>query len=118
MDAKHLRSPIIVQRGELRIIVTLMAKALVGIDAKTGKLLWWHERDVPYDIRGEGAPPPARPGLDTAGAWTPRALREVERDHIAQLLDHTGGNKKEAARILEIDRSTLYAKLKLYELGD
>jgi len=41
-------------------------------------------------------------------------LRELERAHIERVLRFTGGNKKEAARILGIDRSTLYAKLKTY----
>ena len=27
-----------------------MAKALVGVDASTGQLLWQHARDVAYDI--------------------------------------------------------------------
>ena len=32
-------------------------------------------------------------------------------------LQHTEGNVREAARILGIDRSTLYEKTKLYALG-
>ena len=44
----------------------------------------------------------------------PIALRELERSHIELVLRHTGGNKKEAAQVLGIDRSTLYAKLKQY----
>ena len=43
-------------------------------------------------------------------------LRDLERDHIARVMQRTAGNKKEAARILGIDRSTLYAKLKAYGL--
>lgn len=41
-------------------------------------------------------------------------LGEVERQHILRVLAHCGGNKKAAAEILAIDRSTLYAKLKQY----
>ncbi|MCX7935670.1 MAG: sigma 54-interacting transcriptional regulator, partial [Planctomycetota bacterium] len=43
-----------------------------------------------------------------------RTLAEVERDHILALLKAVEGNKKRAAEILGIDRSTLYAKLKQY----
>jgi DNA-binding NtrC family response regulator len=41
-------------------------------------------------------------------------LREVERRHIFRVLDRTGGNRTEAARILGLDRKTLYRKLLRY----
>ncbi len=40
-----------------------------------------------------------------------RTLAEVESDHIRKVLEQTGNNKSEAARILGIDRKTLRAKL-------
>lgn len=43
------------------------------------------------------------------------SLAEIERMHIQRVLDHTGGNKKAAAELLGIDRSTLYAKLRQYQ---
>ena len=46
-----------------------------------------------------------------------RSLRDLERDGIAAALAATGGNKAQAAALLEIDRSTLYKKLKDYGLG-
>ena len=39
-------SPTLVKRGELRIIVTLTRDSLVGIDAKSGTLLWAHRRNA------------------------------------------------------------------------
>jgi DNA-binding NtrC family response regulator len=39
-------------------------------------------------------------------------LAEVERAHIERVLHSVGGNRSEAARILGIDRTTLYRKLK------
>ncbi len=50
---------------------------------------------------------PAQPTL-------PRPLRELEREGIVAALQATGGNKAKAAAILQIDRSTLYKKLKDY----
>ena len=41
---------------------------------------------------------------------SPVSLREVERRYIQLILEKTGGEKKEAARILGIDRKTLYRK--------
>jgi DNA-binding NtrC family response regulator len=46
----------------------------------------------------------------------PRSLRELEREGIIAALRATGGNKAQAAAILEIDRSTLYKKIKDYDI--
>lgn len=43
-------------------------------------------------------------------------LAEVERRHIQMVLEHTRGNKTEAARLLNIALATLYRKLKEYSL--
>ena len=40
----------------------------------------------------------------------------VEREHIGKVLARVEGNKSKAARILEIDRKTLYTKLERYGL--
>ncbi len=65
--------------------------------------------DLPPNISGPGALPPAVSGV-------PRSLREVEADAIVVALRDTGGNKAKAAGILGIDRSTLYKKIKDYEI--
>ena len=44
------------------------------------------------------------------------SLREVEQLVIKATLTHTGGNIKETARILGIDRGTLYVKIKEYRI--
>jgi transcriptional regulator with GAF, ATPase, and Fis domain len=63
------------------------------------------------------APPAATPPV---GAPRPppaaRSLRELEKQGIVAALAATGGNKAQAAAILEIDRSTLYKKLKDYDI--
>ena len=41
---------------------------------------------------------------------------EVEKEHILKALQQTGNNKSKAAQLLNIDRKTLYNKLKLYGL--
>ncbi len=43
-------------------------------------------------------------------------LTEVERRFIAETLQLTGGNREEAARLLEIGQRTLYRKIKEYKL--
>jgi transcriptional regulator of acetoin/glycerol metabolism len=43
-------------------------------------------------------------------------LQDMEKLLIAATLQSTDGNIKKAAAILEIDRSTLYEKMKRYEI--
>lgn len=60
-------------------------------------------RDLPAELAGAPAPAPLR---DRAG----------EEEQIRQALAATGGNKSQAARLLGIDRKTLYNKLHLYHI--
>ena len=45
-----------------------------------------------------------------------KSLDEVERQHIADVLASTGGNVSRAAEILQVDRVTVYNKIKKYGL--
>ena len=63
------------------------------------------------------APPkvlPPRTGTSQAPSRLP--LWVIERDHIEKVLELVEGNKSRAAKILEIDRKTLYTKLERYGL--
>jgi two-component system response regulator HydG len=42
------------------------------------------------------------------------SLDEMERRHIARVLAIEDGNRSNAAKILRVNRSTLYAKIKKY----
>jgi DNA-binding NtrC family response regulator len=44
------------------------------------------------------------------------SLREAERAHIQVVLERVSWNKKQAARILDISRGTLYRKIVEYNL--
>jgi len=44
----------------------------------------------------------------------PRTLEDIERAHILRVLEECGGNQTQAARQLDIDRVTLYNRLKKY----
>ena len=48
-------------------------------------------------------------------AFALRTLEEVERDHIERALVYTNWNRTHTARILGIDRKTLYEKIKKYQ---
>ncbi len=44
------------------------------------------------------------------------AIASAEKLHIQKVLNHTGGNKAETARLLEIGIATLYRKIEAYKL--
>ena len=70
--------------------------------------------DLPPQIvaRGDGA---LTVEQAIAKQWT---LHELEREYIGRTLETTQGNKTEVARILGVDRTTLYRKLEEYKLKD
>jgi DNA-binding NtrC family response regulator len=66
----------------------------------------------------------ALPGLDLSNLREalghkqpePESLAAAERRHLALVLHHTGGNKRKAAHLLGISRSTLLNKVRKYRL--
>ena len=54
--------------------------------------------------------PQSAPGSGGSG----KKLEEMERAHILRVVEECGGNQSHAAEILDIDRVTLYHKLKKY----
>jgi DNA-binding NtrC family response regulator len=65
-----------------------------------------HAKDLPVRLT-------QRPASASAG---PGSLAGMEKLHIAAVLASSGWNITQAARILEIDRVTLYNKIRKYEL--
>ena len=61
----------------------------------------------------KSAPLPALTGSPEVQALP---LWVIERDHIRKVLEKVEGNKSKAAKVLEIDRKTLYTKLERYGL--
>jgi transcriptional regulator with GAF, ATPase, and Fis domain len=59
---------------------------------------------IPEDIRSAVA------------GHVPKPLRVVEREYIGRILREAGGNKKRAAELLGINRTTLYARMRRYRL--
>ena len=59
--------------------------------------------DLPFHVNGsKGSTPPGK------------SLADVEKQHVRRVLDDSGWNITQAARLLEIDRVTLYNKIKKY----
>jgi DNA-binding NtrC family response regulator len=70
--------------------------------------------DLPKEILGGGLPPSAAEPIPLPA---PRTLEEIERDAIRAALKETGGNKKEAAKVLGIGIATLHRKVKEYGIS-
>jgi transcriptional regulator of acetoin/glycerol metabolism len=85
--------------GNVRELVNAVERAVV-----VGK----GPRILPQDL------PIFRPEYVTA--LPGRTLREVEIAHLQSILNETQWNVSKSAEILGIDRSTLYDKIKRYDL--
>ena len=59
---------------------------------------------------------PARNRPRETSASLRETVEDIEKEHIRRTLEHTDWNKSQAASILQIERSTLDRKIKLYEL--
>jgi Fis family transcriptional regulator len=57
-----------------------------------------------------------RQAVSSAAPATPDSLEDAERRHVALMLRHTSGNKRKAAHLLGISRSTLLNKVRKYGL--
>lgn len=60
--------------------------------------------------------PALQRAINPAAPNPPDSLESAERRHIALTLEFTGGNRRQAARLLGIARSTMLAKLRKYGL--
>jgi DNA-binding NtrC family response regulator len=62
------------------------------------------------DVEAETKRSPQEQQAPAQVTAAPDRLMELERQHILQILQQTGGNRSEAARRLGIERKTLYRK--------
>jgi two-component system response regulator HydG len=76
--------------------------------------------DLPMELEPPAGSPAAAPAAaDMQGgiaALVGRPLEEVERIFITETLKLTGGNREQAAELLQIGERTLYRKIKEYQL--
>lgn len=100
-------------RGAGHRVVTALntdhvAEAVVGGEFDTLVVdLTWPELDIVALCRA----------LSPGGDPEPDSLEAAERRHLALVLRHTSGNKRRAALLLGISRSTLLNKVRKYGLA-
>lgn len=100
--------------GNIRQLRNVVRTMVVMCDSDTIDI-----GDIPPDThRVKRLAPPPVPQASPAAVQevTARSLNEVEKQHIQKTLELTGGNRAEAAKILEIGERTLYRKIKEYNL--
>ena len=89
--------------GNVRELKNAVERAMVLGDGPILRL-----DDLPPSIAG------AQP--DRTVAMKAMSLKDLEREAIVAALAETDGNKAKAAQLLQIDRSTLYKKIRDYEI--
>ena len=95
--------------GNIRELENMVERAMDL--AVSGELRPEHFDRLSKRLEERGAEP-------ASGMYALRAAREAaEKMQIAKVLRLTGGNRKRAAELLEIDRSVLYDKLEKYEIS-
>jgi len=92
--------------GNIRELENLMERAVVLAEGHVMEL-----RHLPPDLQLD------QQQLKTSRQGGMATLEENERQHILWVLEQTGGNKSRAAEILDIDRASLWRKLKRAGLG-
>jgi two-component system, NtrC family, response regulator len=90
--------------GNIRELKNVIERAVILCDSNE-----LDETLLPYELQHTQ---PLKPGT-TLSAFD---LSSVEKLHIQRVLNHTHGNRAEAARLLNIGIATLYRKLKEYGL--
>lgn len=88
-------------KGNVRELKNIMERITILSD---GPVLT--PADLPFEIRNVSASYPSSFNLG-----------EIEKYHIQKVLEHTKGNKTEAAHLLNIGLTTLYRKLEEYKLS-
>jgi len=71
------------------------------------------------EIRLEDLPDPLRReegGSQLEAIPVEMSMQDVEKAHIERVLRHTGGQVSQAARLLGIDRRTIYRKMQAYNI--
>lgn len=112
-DVTHI-SPAAMQRisaysfpGNVRELENIIERAVVLAD---GQVIM--PEHLPQRLQGQER---RRARQERTGSFS--TLAELEREHIKAVLEHTGHNKSQSARILGIDRVSLWRKIKRFGLA-
>ena len=88
-------------KGNIRELKNIIERAVILEDSE-----WITENSLPSDIQN----------TDENTLYSLYDLAAMEKHHIQKVLQHTSGNKTEAARLLSIGLTTLYRKIEEYHI--
>jgi len=92
-------------KGNIRELKNVLERAIILEDSETLTL-----ESLPFEMQNQS------PASAQGNAISAFSLASVEKLHIQRVLNHTKGNKTEAARLLDIGLTTLYRKIEEYKL--
>ncbi|MEJ2716260.1 MAG: sigma-54 dependent transcriptional regulator [Deltaproteobacteria bacterium] len=95
-------------KGNVRELQNVVERAMILTSGGAITL-----ESLPYDIRVAGAPV-VIPGNDEATLSLKRASKNLEKALITKALNRTGGNRSQAATLLEVSYPSLLQKIKEY----
>lgn len=98
-------------KGNVRELQNIVERAMILAPGDTITL-----DSLPYDIRVAGTRPMDGPRQEETLSLK-KATRELERTFITRALNRTGGNRSQAATLLEISYPSLLQKIKEYGIS-
>ncbi len=90
-------------KGNIRELKNVIERAVILEDSNELTL-----QSLPFELQQNKAGDPQNSSLH---------LAHIEKLHIQKVLNHTNGNKTEAARLLDIGLATLYRKIEQYSIN-
>ncbi len=99
--------------GNVRELKNVVKKAVLTNESDYIELV-----EIPLNLAGVASSdvkPDENEGIPLRQV-TQKATKQIERDLIKQVLSKVDGNKAKASKILQIDRMTLYSKIKEFQL--
>lgn len=104
--------------GNVRELRSVLERALYMMDGSVLESVMLPQQAVQaFDSAAEGRPQKIAPLMDGTGFWKER-MAEYEKKLLVEALERSKGDKRKAASLLGMSKSSLYQKAEQYGIGD